>query len=422
MKRLGIVEGFYGTPWNQSDRLYIIDEISSIGFNTYIYAPKDDPYHRELWRSDYPKEELKQLIDTYTACKKNQMDFFFTISPGGNISYSSDTDLDAVYNKFLPLYKSGIKHFGIFFDDIAFNLPEGEDKRRFKTIDRAQNYFLKEFYKKIKNLDSEITLATCPTLYHGCGNEEYITRFTDNLPREIILFWTGREVCSQVLSAPDATLFREKTGHKPTYWDNYPVNDSVMKWEFHLGPYDKRDPELLNLSEGVILNPMEFSHSSLIALQTAADFFKNPSSYNKMESWKSAITKYIDPSIVTEYMHFAGYCFKSCIYPYFSNKQIMTELMEGMNNPKWNCGEFLLNEGHIGLSNANKLLKHRNNKFLKEALPWIDKYRLLMQIFIAYKKRKSILGSIKFRLLERKFLLNRYEIFQLDVFNEIDKK
>jgi len=35
-------------------------------FNLYIYAPKDDPFHREHWREPYPKEQLitlKALID-----------------------------------------------------------------------------------------------------------------------------------------------------------------------------------------------------------------------------------------------------------------------------------------------------------------------------------------------------------------------
>jgi len=421
MKRLGIVEGFYGTPWNQSDRLHILNEISSMGYNTYVYAPKDDPYHRELWRSNYPEGELKNIFEIYENCKKNNIDFFFTISPGGDVIYSSNRELDILYNKFLLMYDLGIRHFGVFFDDIAFNLPDGEDKERFLTLDRAQNYFLILLYSRLKKLDENIVLATCPTLYHGGGDEEYIVNFSKGIPEEILIFWTGREVCSQVLSGPDTTSFTKKTGHKPTYWDNYPVNDSVMKWEFHLGPYDKRDSDILELSGGVILNPMEYAYSSLIALQTTADFFNNPLTYNKMQSWEKAIIKYVDTTIVNSYKHFAGYCFKSCIYPYFSNKIIMAELMEGMNNPNWNCGEFLFKEGSEGLKHANNLLNNKDNSFVKEAYPWIVKYKLLMKMFITYSRKNSFFGSIKFKILEYKFLLKRHEIFQLDVFNEIDK-
>ena len=54
----GVVEGFYGDPWTHENRLDILEFSSARGFNAYIYAPKDDPYHRNLWREKYPAEKL----------------------------------------------------------------------------------------------------------------------------------------------------------------------------------------------------------------------------------------------------------------------------------------------------------------------------------------------------------------------------
>ncbi|MBQ1511015.1 MAG: beta-N-acetylglucosaminidase domain-containing protein [Selenomonadaceae bacterium] len=37
------------------------------GLNAYIYAPKNDPYHKDRWREPYPKKEqkkLKELVQT----------------------------------------------------------------------------------------------------------------------------------------------------------------------------------------------------------------------------------------------------------------------------------------------------------------------------------------------------------------------
>ena len=42
----GIVEGFYGTPWTFEDRADLIRFSYHNNLNSYIYAPKDDPYHR----------------------------------------------------------------------------------------------------------------------------------------------------------------------------------------------------------------------------------------------------------------------------------------------------------------------------------------------------------------------------------------
>lgn len=49
----GIVEGFYGTPWSHADRLEMLHFSKEKKFNAYIYAPKDDPYHRAKWREPY---------------------------------------------------------------------------------------------------------------------------------------------------------------------------------------------------------------------------------------------------------------------------------------------------------------------------------------------------------------------------------
>ena len=39
--------------------------------NTYIYAPKDDPYHRKLWREPYPAEQMERLRALAAAAREN---------------------------------------------------------------------------------------------------------------------------------------------------------------------------------------------------------------------------------------------------------------------------------------------------------------------------------------------------------------
>ena len=47
----GVVEGFYGNPWSHKDRLRQFDFYGKNKLNVYIYGPKDDPWHRDKWRS-----------------------------------------------------------------------------------------------------------------------------------------------------------------------------------------------------------------------------------------------------------------------------------------------------------------------------------------------------------------------------------
>jgi len=51
---LGVIEGFYGPPWSHQDRLDILAFMEEVGLADYVYAPKDDPYHRARWRDPYP--------------------------------------------------------------------------------------------------------------------------------------------------------------------------------------------------------------------------------------------------------------------------------------------------------------------------------------------------------------------------------
>ena len=52
----GVVEGFYGTPWSHQARLRHLKFYGENKMNTYIYGPKDDPYHSSPnWRLPYPE-------------------------------------------------------------------------------------------------------------------------------------------------------------------------------------------------------------------------------------------------------------------------------------------------------------------------------------------------------------------------------
>ena len=57
----GVIEGFYGRPWSQSQRLELLERMQQLGLNTYLYCPKDDLKHRALWREPYTAEELLGL-------------------------------------------------------------------------------------------------------------------------------------------------------------------------------------------------------------------------------------------------------------------------------------------------------------------------------------------------------------------------
>lgn len=66
--------------------------------NIYIYGPKDDPYHRNRWRENYPADkaaELKRLIE---AAHKYKVQFTWALHPGLDIKWNKTDSLN-VLNK-----------------------------------------------------------------------------------------------------------------------------------------------------------------------------------------------------------------------------------------------------------------------------------------------------------------------------------
>lgn len=137
MKRRGFVEGYYGKPWSMEERIRAFTLLSAQKMNTYVYAPKNDRYHREAWAELYPHEKLEQLSMLIHQCQGQHLDFVFAVSPGLSIEYSSSKHVQLLFTKFKQVYDLGVRHFGLFFDDIPLSLMHETDRSRFHGLPEA---------------------------------------------------------------------------------------------------------------------------------------------------------------------------------------------------------------------------------------------------------------------------------------------
>ncbi|MBR2867907.1 MAG: beta-N-acetylglucosaminidase domain-containing protein [Clostridia bacterium] len=287
-KKRGYIEGFYGNTWENKKRVSVMKLMASFGMNSFFYAPKDDIYHREKWRDLYPEKELAELKTLFETARENFLDFHWAVGPGLTYKYTSDSDFELLIRKIMSLYAVGIRNFGLLLDDIPQEFQYEEDAAEFDEIVDAHIYLVNKTYAALKKADPEITLTVCPTQYSGDENGYYISKFGSNIPNDVDLFWTGAEICSRVLTVREADELMRSTGHKPLYWDNYPVNDCEMFQELHLGAIIGRDKELYKHCEGLISNVMEYAECSKIPLMTIADFLWNPVAYNPDDSLRNA--------------------------------------------------------------------------------------------------------------------------------------
>jgi protein O-GlcNAcase/histone acetyltransferase len=67
--------------------------------NAYLYAPKDDYKHRAYWRELYTVDEAEHLRALIAASKEHNVLFFYALSPGLDIMYSSAKEIGILKRK-----------------------------------------------------------------------------------------------------------------------------------------------------------------------------------------------------------------------------------------------------------------------------------------------------------------------------------
>jgi hypothetical protein len=286
----GIVEGFYGAPWSHQDRLAMLKFEGRHAMNVYYYAPKDDPYHRAMWRKPYPPQRMKRLKELAQAARANFVDFCFAISPGLSMTYSSDTDFTDLTNKLEGVRKLGVSCFALFLDDVPQELQSPQDQARFKTLAEAHVYVINKLYEHLKSKSADNRLVVTPTTYtNEWGSRDYIRELGAGVNANVSIVWTGVRVVSPTITATQAKEWGELLHRKPLVWDNFPVNDGI-RWRVNLGPIIGRDADLAGTVSGFFSNPMVQPHATMIPLQTVAEYLWNPATYDPDTAQRRAIT------------------------------------------------------------------------------------------------------------------------------------
>lgn len=287
----GVVEGFYGTPWTFKDRADIIDFCRQNNLNSYVYAPKDDPYHREKWRKSYPADKLAEMKNLVAVAKKNDVRFIFAVSPGLDLNYKGskgDEDFRLMIRKLDAMYEIGVRDFAIFFDDLK------DDKGRHHEDGKLQAEFLNRVQKNLRERYKDVApLIMVPTEYFyedmvkGDGLKPYTKHLAENLDPRIVVLYTGRGVVCDGITNEELAEANKIFGREVGVWWNYPVND------YSLTPDGNRNVKLAlgaieKLPTGkmtaIFFNPMEQVQMSKIALATGAIYANNPATYDAAQA------------------------------------------------------------------------------------------------------------------------------------------
>ena len=291
---VGIIEGFFGSPWRWQDRAAYAPFLRELGFDFYIYAPKSDRHLRQQWREPWPAdmaESAAALAETYRAAGVR---FGLGLSPYELHLEDDPGQAAALEAKVRQLNQVRPEILCILFDDMRGAAPDLA-ARQLRIVD------------KIVADSAAESFIVCPTYYSfdptleavfGTRPEGYLAELGRRLDPEIALFWTGPQICSRRYPGDHLVEVASLLRRKPFLWDNYPVNDSAAMAPFlHLGPFRDRPAGLQDLIAGHAANPMNQAWLSRIPLRTLADSYREGPAYDPDAAFAAACRRVGDAAL-----------------------------------------------------------------------------------------------------------------------------
>jgi hyaluronoglucosaminidase len=282
----GVIEGFYGKPWAHGDRLWLLERMGRWGMNSYVYAPKDDPFHLSRWREPYPEAQLAEFRELIAAGERAGVRVGFAVSPGRSIVYSDRAERTAFIAKLGAFHALGARMLALAVDDVPSNLLHDADRQAFRSLADAQLALLREVQDSFGR-DSLLWLS--PTDYLGVESTDYLEEIGERLDPAVEVAWTGRTVLAPDVPAHEAAARSKTLRRRVLLFDNTPVADGPMRVMLHLNPYVGRDRALDAHVSGILLNPMEHPRASAVTLGCAAEYLRDPRGYDAERAWERAV-------------------------------------------------------------------------------------------------------------------------------------
>lgn len=215
----GVVEGFYGRPFSPEMRSVIFRVLSGLPEPVYLYAPKDDPFHRKEWRRPYPSREWRGITDSIGSASRSGVRFYFGLSPW---RFEED-EAPLAREKLAAAAEAGAGGLCLLFDDVP-QTPTGDLAER-------QLAFAS---KALEGL--ELPVMLCPSVYchehlrHIPGASGYLEEWRRGFKAGWDVLWTGPEVVSRELARMDEAS--RCLGRTPVVWDNLLADDYCLRRVF----------------------------------------------------------------------------------------------------------------------------------------------------------------------------------------------
>ncbi|MDJ0568614.1 MAG: beta-N-acetylglucosaminidase domain-containing protein [Pleurocapsa sp. MO_192.B19] len=282
----GVIEGFFGEPWDWEIRRNYAQFLKNIGYGYYIYAPKADQNLRQDWRQNWSNDHLQELIQLGEIYHREGLKWGIGFSPFEIYLHYDTQAIQDLETKIRYFNHLNLNILAVLFDDMRGDCSE---------ISKIQV----DIVHRIAELSNAETFIMCPTYYtddpilnqlFGEKPDNYLQTLGKELDPAIEVFWTGQKVCSKSYPKSHLKEVEEYLGRKPFIWDNYPVNDGAKLSRYlHLKAFENRPAQMSELVSGHAVNPMNQAYLSQIPLMTLAMSYQRNSYYSPSDAFVEAV-------------------------------------------------------------------------------------------------------------------------------------
>lgn len=288
------LRGMKGWAWTPEQYLAEIPFLARVRMNFLMncYISMFDIEHHEKWYDgeanrwweDLPPAKKAAYEKVVRAAQAHGLQFCFSMNPNfvskRLVNDDSPDSVDLLFKHYAWMQGLGVKWFNLALDDAKTGIHAASHAR-----------VCNEIFRRLRARDPAAQMIFCPTYYWGDGTltnqQPYLEVLARELDPEIYVFWTGDAIVGKVTRRA-AESFRGIVKRRVILWDNYPVNDGHPT--MHLGPVTDRDPDLAEVLDGYVCNPLRQQNEiNRIPLATCADYAYNPRAYDPWRSIGQAI-------------------------------------------------------------------------------------------------------------------------------------
>ncbi|GHF38475.1 protein O-GlcNAcase/histone acetyltransferase [Deinococcus metalli] len=291
MKRVGVIEGFYGPPWTDAQRERLFGRMAGWGMDTYLYAPKDDPWHRQRWRDPYPPQHAQTLSALAGVARSRGVQLVYALSPGLDLDWTAPEDRQALIAKYAQVAALGIQEFALLFDDIPYS-----DDRAAQA--RVQVEAAHAVMDALWPGGQAGAFLFCPTEYCGeravpsVATSPYLRELGAGLRDGIEVFWTGPQVVSPTISVDSVQEVNAVLRRPVLLWDNLHASDYTLH-RLHLGPYAGRPLALRDHLSGILSNPNTPLEPNTPGLHSLAEYARAQDGWTPDASLERALRAWL---------------------------------------------------------------------------------------------------------------------------------